>query len=421
MDPDRPFRTMLIQDARTFVERLGPVEAILVAGDIAFAGVKEEYEAALEWLTGLCEACRCSLDHVFVVPGNHDVDRSVITGSASVRNVQAAISQATNKEKELREQFFDKETGHSLLAPIEGYNDFAARFDCQLYAPEKLFSRHELQLAPHSTLRVYGLTSTLLSGARGLDDTKLSLYLSPLQTALNPEQGVVNLVMCHHPPEWLIDGDDVEDAVCGRAAIHVFAHKHRQRIHREYNYIRFSSGAVNPDRNEVGWEPGYNLIQLDVTEQNGERFLDIAAHLRVWQTNPDMFRAKMATSTDDVFKHQLRIHGASATMPSLASGRTTVVCEALPAEATGDPETSALPHVETTMTDERARNLVLRFWNLASSERREIALDLGLLENEEIRLPEPERYGRALSRAGERGLLERIADEIEKRETTNVE
>jgi hypothetical protein len=68
------------------------------------------------------------------------------------------------------------------------------------------------------------------------------------------------------------------------------------------------------------------------------------------------------------------------------------------------------------MSDERTRNLVLRFWELASSERREIATELGLLENEEIRLPEAERYGRALGRAGERGLLDRVADEIEKRE-----
>jgi predicted phosphodiesterase len=419
MDPDLPYRMMLIQDARNFTKRLGSMDAILVGGDIAFAGAKEEYDAALEWLKELSQACNCSLDRVFLVPGNHDVDRKLITGSASVRNVQAAISGAINKEKELREQFFDTEAGHSLLAPIEAYNVFAARFNCQLYAPEKLFWHQDLQLAPNMILRVYGLTSTLLSGARGLDDTPQSLYLSPLQTVLNPVDGVVNLVMCHHPPEWLIDRDDVEDAICGRAAIHVFGHKHRQRIHREHNYIRFSSGAVNPDRNELGWEPGYNIIQLKTSEENGDRFLDIEAHLRVWQTNPDIFRAKMASTTDDVFRHRLRIYGESATVLGSAPG-ASVVREPLSLKCTRDQDISTAAQMEAAMTDERARNLVLRFWNLASSERREIALELGLLENEEIRLPEPERYGRALSRAGERGLLEKIADEIERREATNV-
>ena len=53
------------------------------------------------------------------------------------------------------------------------------------------------------------------------------------------------------------------------------------------------------------------------------------------------------------------------------------------------------------MSTERTRNLVLRFWSLASSERREIALALGLIEMKDMELPEAERYGRALMRAGE--------------------
>jgi hypothetical protein len=53
------------------------------------------------------------------------------------------------------------------------------------------------------------------------------------------------------------------------------------------------------------------------------------------------------------------------------------------------------------MSDDKTRNLVLRFWSLASSERREIALHLGLIEHEDIRIPEAERYGRAFQRVGE--------------------
>jgi hypothetical protein len=69
-------------------------------------------------------------------------------------------------------------------------------------------------------------------------------------------------------------------------------------------------------------------------------------------------------------------------------------------------------------SDDKTRNLVLRFWNLASSDRREIALELRLIEPEDIRLPEAERYGRAFKKAGELGLLERIAEEIQTRERT---
>lgn len=414
MDPNRPYRTRLVQDSRDLNQRLGPVDAILVGGDIAFRGAPEEYTAALAWLRELSDACGCPLERVFVVPGNHDVDRHVITGSASVRNVHAAISGAARKEKELHDQFADVEAGRSLLAPIEAYNAFAARFNCQIYAPDKLFWNQDLHLDDCTILRVYGLTSTLLSGARGEDDTPQSLYLSPLQTVLNPADGIVNLVMCHHPPDWFMDRDDIEDALSGRAAIQLFGHRHRSRLHRDPSFMRFSTGAVNPDRHELGWEPGYNLIHLSTSQKDGERFVDIEAHVRVWQTNPDMFRARMASANDDVFRHQLRINGV---VPPRAARVAPAIVQPVPAQGTAAPQDAAAPEVaETTMSDERTRNLVLRFWDLAASERREIAVELGLLENEEIRLPEAERYGRALGRAGTRGLLDRVADEIEKRE-----
>ena len=59
MDPDRSYRTRLIQDAHDRANELGPVDAILVTGDIAFCGAPEEYTAALGWLSELAAACGC--------------------------------------------------------------------------------------------------------------------------------------------------------------------------------------------------------------------------------------------------------------------------------------------------------------------------------------------------------------------------
>jgi predicted MPP superfamily phosphohydrolase len=418
MDPERPYRTRLIQDARERVAKLGPVGAILVTGDIAFRGGPEEYKAAYTWLSELAIACDCPLERIFVVPGNHDVDRNIIRSSASVRNVQLAITIASQdqREKELLAQFRDTEAGRALLTPIGAYNDFAARFNCQVYTPDKLFWHQDLPLDNDTSLRLYGLTSTLLSGALGRDDTQKSLYLSPLQTALDPADGTINLVMCHHPPDWFMDQDAIEDAIRGRAVIHLFGHKHRQRVDGGLRYVHFSAGAVNPDRYESGWEPGYNLIKLSVAEEGGLRNLDIEAHLRVWQASPEMFRARMASETEPVFRYRLPIHGMLPSARPRPGSSPSV----------GKPDESSTPRaiydvqdMEATMSSERTRNLVLRFWNLASSQRREIALELGLMEQDEMQLPEAERYGRALMRAGERRLLEKVAEAIEKREGAN--
>jgi hypothetical protein len=398
MDPEKPYRTRLVQDARAMTQNLGAVDAILVGGDIAFRGAEEEYTAAWEWLKELADAVKCPPQRIYVVP----------------RNVQSAIANATNKERELHDQFHDPEAGRSLLAPIGPYNEFAARFNCQIFAPERLFWHQDLELDECTILRIYGLTSTLLSGGGNRDEAPNRLYLSPLQTVLNPEDGVVNLVMCHHPPDWFIDGDDVDDAFVGRAAIHILGHKHRQRIRQDTGFVRFSAGAVNPDRQELGWDPGYNLIRLSTSVENGERSLNVEGHLRSWQTNPEMFRPKMASREVDVFRHKLRIYGSTSRRTMAMGAGTGAPSRTIDCDEPACSSESVL--VEKAMSDEKTRNLVFRFWDLASSERREIATELGLLQDEEIRLPEAERYGRALVRASERGLLERVADEIEKKE-----
>lgn len=59
-------------------------------------------------------------------------------------------------------------------------------------------------------------------------------------------------------------------------------------------------------------------------------------------------------------------------------------------------------------------NLVNRFWALPSSERRRICLDLGLMNQDDIQLPEPERYRKALSVAGSLGpsVVKALAAEV---------
>ncbi len=409
LDPDRPYRTRMIQDARNRADNLGPVGAILIGGDIAFKGHPREYEAAKAWIDELARACGCPLERVFVIPGNHDVDRGVIIRSPAVRNAQSAIMavEPHRREREFRAQFMDTETGRALLKPLEAYNDFAKLFSCQVYAPDHLYWKQDLPLEGGTHLRIYGLTSVLLSGAGGGNDTRESLYLSPLQTGLDPVDDVVNLVMSHHPPDWFSDQDEVEEKICNRSAIHLFGHKHRQRVSKDDGYIRFSAGAVNPDRNEVGWQPAYNLIKVDVVGEGPARALEIEAHLLQWQANPEQYRPMQTSQRDEVFRHRIPIPGRT---------RAPVTVAAAPTTAPPDPMAEADADVEAAMSDESTRNLVFRFWKLTVSQRRDIALGLGLIDRAEMSLPEPERYGRALLRAGERGLLEQVAREVAKRE-----
>ena len=412
----------MVQDVRDRVAQLGSADAILVGGDIAFKGASEEYTVARTWIEELSCAAGCPLERIFVIPGNHDVDRAAILRAPAVRNAQSAIAQADGdqRECELQEQIHNEDTARALIVPLAAYNDFAKPFACQVYLPEQLYWKQNLELEQGVVLRVHGMTSTLLSGVGGRDDTRARLYLSPLQTVLDPADDVVNLVLCHHPPDWLIDQDDAEDAICGRAAIHMFGHKHRQRITRERSYVRFAAGAVNPNRNEPGWQPGYNLVDVHVAGFREERMLMIEAHIMQWQPNPEQFRPVLTEENEPVFRHSIRF-------PSKYTNGPTALCPA--ATPTDVADTAAqvdavltvarpVADVEATVGEANARNLVFRFWNLSVSERREITLRLGLISSEEIKLPEPERYGRAFIRAGERGEMDKLAREISQKETS---
>jgi predicted phosphodiesterase len=356
----------------------------------------------------------CPLERIFVVPGNHDIDRSRIDGSRQIRNIHKAIKDAAPayRYRELQAQLTDAATGRALFEPLAAYNEFAAHFNCQVFH-ERLAWKQDLDLAPGMTLRIHGFTSTLLSGAvtqDGQDDKQLSLYLSPWQTGLlDPDPNVVNLVMGHHPPDWLMDQDEVEDAVHGRAAIHLWGHKHRQRINKDDQYIRLAAGAVNPDAGEPGWHPAYNLIELSVQGSGPARALHVTAHLLEWQTNPERYRARQDSQGQAIFQHLIHCPGDEhPTPPAPAAPSAGPALEGVAAVA------AQAPDVEAAMGETSTRHLVIRWWGLPMAARREIALRLGLISEDEVSLPEPERYARALLRAKERNQLEQVAEEINK-------
>jgi len=50
-------------------ENLGPVTAIFVTGDIAYAGKADEYRQARDWLMALAQKMGCASKDILTVPG----------------------------------------------------------------------------------------------------------------------------------------------------------------------------------------------------------------------------------------------------------------------------------------------------------------------------------------------------------------
>lgn len=415
MDPDAPIRTHMMRDLADQVQRHGEVGAILIGGDVAFKAAPDEYETALDWIQQLSQISCCPKERIFVVPGNHDVDRAMIKAGVPIQNVQHAIASTRLQDREwkLRQQLRDADSGQNLLKPHSAYNDFAAPFGCQIW-PEKPFWHQDVPLENGVNLRLYGLTSTLLSGRDGNNDVLRDLFLSPLQTVLNPVPNTVNLVLVHHPLDWLDDGEAVDDALMSRAGLHLFGHKHKQRAVMEANWVRIGAGAVNPSRSEKPYDPGYNLMRLTVEGYGADRRVQVELIQRRLQDTPEQFVSILNNQGEDVFTSTIPIP-VKADIPPIGG----IMAHPAPpaAEAVqSDQFEPVAEDAEAAMGKEDKRDLLYRFWALASSDRREIATGLGLLEEGEIKLPEPERYGRALIRAGQNHLMDQVAAEVAKRE-----
>ncbi|MGI2214341.1 metallophosphoesterase [Shewanella oncorhynchi] len=396
-DPNYHLRNELLRDAEAQCKELGAPDVVLVSGDIAFAGQVDEFLFATDWLRTLCGRCGCPLTAVFVVPGNHDVVRTK-ADSPTVQSLHSAIKNTAHPRDEITKLFLDGEGPRLLLDSLANYNNFALQFFCDLYAPDRTIAKRDIQLNDGSILRLWGLNTALVSSSK---DTEGELFVDSSSFQISNEVGVVNLVMAHHPFNWLREGQALEDHLNDVAAVQIFGHTHTNRVNLNRDYVRFSASAANPERHEAGWEPGYNLIKLEVSTAP-TRVLKIEGHIRVWQTAPGKFIPKQDRSSP-VYRHEIQI-GAWA---GQSNQKKTV--EANVVQTSTEPELSQMAAEQ----EFELRELALKFYRLSFSQKSAIAGRLGLFEDSDVSLPDVERFRRVFIRAHERGKLKELAAAIQ--------
>lgn len=439
-DPNESFRVRLEEDLEEMCSDGVAVDAILVGGDIAYKAHPNEYEAAKEWLLRVAGICNCNPSRIFTVPGNHDVDWGTCV-LPPVSNAQDAIvGKQTFHERDgalVRQLNYPESAGH-LYQPLAAYNDFAAQFNCNLFHGRPFWDE-TLEINDGVKLRIFGLNSTIVSGGGGRDRAPGHLFLGSTQTVLKPERDVVTLVLCHHPPKWFSDSTEAENTIDARAKLQFFGHEHNQRCHRPPEYMRFHAGAVNPERDAAGWQPGYNLVDLSVQGEGTTRALKIEAHMRQFQQAPaELFIPyRDPTARADVWHHSIGIPErpvrgrplvsthtpflAPAKIPQPSYQHETAVAAALhaafeDADKVHEPAAKLEQQLEVKMTEASTENLVFRFWQLSAKEMREISLSLGLINESDLALPPHQRYYKAMETARDKGLLAELSEQVKKYE-----
>jgi calcineurin-like phosphoesterase family protein len=395
-------------------QQLGLVDAILVSGDIAFSGRAEQYENAHKWLKTLCGVTGCEEDFVWIIPGNHDIDRKAYEDPL-VEAVHERLRHANNADfDQVVENHLKNETSRNVLyAAQKNYRNLAKRFKC-LPAPGKLYWEQDLLLNDGSVLRIRGVNSALVCD--GLDnDEGHRLAVGSVQWLAPRDAGVAYLYLSHHPPDWLKDRDRVDDHLRNRARVQLVGHKHRQRIGIFYENLRLAAGAVNPDTREPEWVPRYNLFRIKVEGADANRKLIVDIYPRVWNAALEKFEAERDDAGNEHHRYPLNLPAWTPSHKNAALDAAVVPASVGKQLEEDEAVARGNEAVKREFPVNVHRRLTYRFLSLPHHTRLEIATLLRLVRDEDEGVDDAELFRRVFVRAKDENILDKLTEEVDRR------
>jgi predicted phosphodiesterase len=391
-DLDSGLRHAILRDLKHLRPQFAEFDGILVSGDVAYAGKLEEYQTAIKWLDEIAEVIGCDPGQVWCVPGNHDIDQSVQKTYTYIVDTHAALRVAPDLADALRERLDNSTNGPLLFQPLQTYHEqFGVKYGCPTTCKEPYWE-DTLLLNDGSRLRIRGINSAYCS-SRNDDEKKAPLIVGPMQTVFKPEDDVAYLTLCHHPPDWLLDGKDLAEALNADSHVQLFGHKHFHQHQHIGNSVVLSSGAVHPVRSEQQWEPRYYILSLLVKGSDATRELEVALYPRVWDKASREFLADRGCDG----------HGAQIETLKLTPWSKPVL------EVSEPPAREETPPVVANR-----KRLLHQFMLLPYVKQVSIVRGLNLFSEEEMnKLPDTELFIETFQRAKQTNNLDPLWNAIE--------
>jgi tetratricopeptide (TPR) repeat protein/3',5'-cyclic AMP phosphodiesterase CpdA len=264
----------LIKDIRERADRIAPelarLDFIVFSGDVAFSGQRAQYVRAAEFLfEPVLEATGLTKDRLFVIPGNHDIDRHAF------ELLPAAILTPFTSEAQMQEWLLDEKKRNRLLEPFEAYDTFVREYlgpDYSSYA-----SIRRLEIDGHH-IALLGLNSALMCGRHldedgEVDDARHLVVGEPqVYSALRQIQDAdIRIAVLHHPFDFLkdYDRDKIEQRLGTSCHFILRGHLHRQETYNvrgtRGDHLLIPAGASYGGRKTADprYANAYNLVSHD--------------------------------------------------------------------------------------------------------------------------------------------------------------
>jgi hypothetical protein len=268
---------------------LADINFTFVTGDIAFSGKPSEYAAAVEHLFGpLMKAWGVGDEgwgRLYVVPGNHDMDRG------EVEKLPSEFPKSLTRPGDLQSLLEVGWKREAMLAPFAHYHDFVReRFGdkAKSWLGHPACSYLKRVSEAGKKVAIVGLNTALFSsrnkGAAGevLDYGFLAVGESQLYDVINRlDADDLVIALMHHPLNWLVDfdRDTSEERLCRSCHFVLHGHQHLPRVSVHQGTLGdmvVIPGGASYDRRQAEnprYTNSYNFVHLDFDTGQGTVYL----------------------------------------------------------------------------------------------------------------------------------------------------
>jgi hypothetical protein len=254
-----------LRDIESRIGDFGKPQFVLISGDLAYSGREAEYEVASQFVGRLAAVLGMPTSDVFIVPGNHDVDRT--RAIYQYHGVRSRINSQMDVERFLGQS---SEVAH-LLTRQERFWAFenSLHVSGSRRLTEDKLGYCAVRDIDGFAVAVVGLNTAWLSGP---EDTYAKLvigerhFVDVLRMAERSDPRVI-LAVGHHPLEWLQEWDraSCEAGLLQRVELYHRGHEHRPNVGLAANpanpCLIIAAGAAYTSRLDAN---SYNLIRLRV-------------------------------------------------------------------------------------------------------------------------------------------------------------
>ncbi len=285
----------LIDDIKNRVaidSNLEHIDFIVFSGDVAFSGKSEEYIIAKEQLfEPLLRECKIDPEGLFIVPGNHDLDRTQFD------RLPQSLANPLESVDEAKKWLSDIERRPDALKIFKNFADFVSQYTKQ---ENSNYSNIRSLTVGGKRIALLGINSAWMCARRKnskneIDDKGVVVIGEPqiYESLRDISEFDIKIAVLHHPFEWLaeFESSQIKRRLISGCNFILRGHQHEPHV----ELIRSSYGdciiiPAGASFNHRSYANAYNFVHLDLESGEGIIFLRCWNGRDKWREDIDSYQ-----------------------------------------------------------------------------------------------------------------------------------